>query len=492
MSDKYVVAVYFGHDANIAIVGNGMIRHYEMERFDRKKHTDDYGQVAGRVPEIFKDAGISISQITAVAGIGLGDCYSSKRGRDYWNNLNEIDVTNTSFFGPDTPCYWMPHHKAHAAYTFYTSNFEKANILALDAGGDSMMHSGVRKIVTIATGKAEHAFGATEGIFTLDDNSHRRSPGAWWSSAAEQWFGNWQAAGTVMAAAGISANNCKQLAPDFSYETICEFKSLQSKTCGAFHDLRDSYKEFPDVCLGGGVALNGIAADSLLQRGDTNNVFTAPAANDGGLAVGAALFVLHNIVKEPRIKYSVETVSFAGLDCGAGEDKLDIDQVVTRLVNNEVVAVCNGRAESGPRALGHRSILSNPVTSGIKNRINQLKGRQPFRPVAPVFCIDKLPEGTREESTLYKSPNSMNFMTVIPMGPKSVRETLPDACHIDGSIRAQVVSSDHILGKIVMELGRRTGVYCVLNTSLNGKGEPIVNTREEAKVTTGKMGITLI
>jgi len=213
-----------------------------------------------------------------------------------------------------------------------------------------------------------------------------------------------------------------------------------------------------NICYGGGVALNCVANSKVLPR-LFNKIWIFPNPGDGGSSLGAAL------------GYICRQVEFK--DCFLGhniEGVLNPKTVVDTLIANKVVGVANGRAEFGPRALGNRSLLGDPRYN-IKGKVNKIKRRQKFRPFAPAIL--------EEYANMYFDGEKNEYMQFV----SRARHDHKSVTHVDGTARVQVVKEDSssILRKILEEFYNRTGCPMLLNTSLNIKGKPMVNTRKDGK-----------
>jgi carbamoyltransferase len=262
----------------------------------------------------------------------------------------------------------------------------------------------------------------------------------------------------------------------------------------------------PDLCLGGGVALNGIANARILAESGFERVFVPPAPGDAGCALGAALYAdrIHfgnpdcEVPDHPFWGPPVDGAELARL---AGEDgqlvgELDdltlIDRVAEDLAANRIVGWMDGALEFGPRALGHRSILAAPHSPEIRDRLNRdIKYREEFRPFAPVVPIEVAgryfelpPGGTR----------LARFMSgVFPVRPEWRRQ-LAAVTHVDGTARLQALERTMAprLYALLEAYGRRSGIPVLLNTSFNLAGEPIVNRAVEGYSTFLRCGIDVL
>jgi carbamoyltransferase len=262
----------------------------------------------------------------------------------------------------------------------------------------------------------------------------------------------------------------------------------------------------PDLCLGGGVALNGVANARILAESGFERLFVPPAPGDAGSALGAALYAdrIHfgnpdrDVPDHPFWGSSIDDAELARL---AGEDGLPvatldeaalIEQTADDLAADRVVGWMEGATEFGPRALGHRSILTAPHDAAMRDRLNRdIKYREEFRPFAPVVPIEaadryfELPPG---------GARLARFMSgVFPVRPEW-RERLAAVTHVDGTARVQTVERDMAprLHALLEAYGRRSGMPVLLNTSFNLAGEPIVNRVVEGYSTFRRCGIDVL
>jgi len=232
------------------------------------------------------------------------------------------------------------------------------------------------------------------------------------------------------------------------------------------------------LCYAGGVALNSVANERLIQSARFDEVFIMPAAEDCGTALGAAFHGLWSLTG-PRPGPGLST-DFRGVDHGVGDpSQALIDEVAKRLEAGQVVGWFQGASEFGPRALGHRSLLLDPRRADGQAHLNaRVKHREAFRPFAPVV----LEEHAAAWFELGEGPSTSPFMLrVVPVRAER-RAQIPAVTHVDGSARLQTVSSDGdpALRALLTAFHARTGVPLLLNTSFNVRGEPLVETPEDA------------
>ena len=249
-----------------------------------------------------------------------------------------------------------------------------------------------------------------------------------------------------------------------------------------------------NLCFGGGVALNGVANYRILKEGPFENLHIPPSPGDGGSAVGCAQYLYYCHDKNKRMmEDNVERIKnniFVGPSHSNDEIKSFLDtnkidykfletnsllQTVAKLiVEGNVVGWYQGKMEWGPRALGNRSIIADPRNAKMKDILNEkIKHRESFRPFAP--CI--LEEYTSE---YFDVDVSSPYMLLV--APVKKPEKIPAVTHVDGTSRLQTVSKDInlLFYNLITEFYKITGVPVLINTSMNVRGEPIVDTPEQA------------
>ncbi len=248
------------------------------------------------------------------------------------------------------------------------------------------------------------------------------------------------------------------------------------------------------VCLAGGVALNGLANQSLVDAGLVSELYVPPCTDDRGLALGAAA-LLAGELGEPVEPAPEGLDAFLGppaiagkAACGWTEDPAGVSGMAERLIRGEVIAVFRGSDEAGPRALGHRSLLATPTLPGMREHLNvAIKRREPFRPFG---CSVKL----ECVGDWFEMQEPSPYMLRIARARPGQASRIPAALHVDGTSRIQTVSRGDTSGlwPLLDELERRGHPPLVINTSLNGRGEPLVHRPEEAFDLAGRLGIGAI
>ncbi len=258
-----------------------------------------------------------------------------------------------------------------------------------------------------------------------------------------------------------------------------------------FHLLEHLHRRtgLDKVCIAGGVAQNSVAIGKITRNTPFKEVYIPPAGHDAGISMGAALYVQHQILQEPRqeaiwsaytgASFSNEEIEAFLRDRGIPYQRMPDDQlyahVANQLINAGVVGWFSGRAEFGPRALGARSILADPRRADAQDLLNaKIKRREPFRPFAPSILEEYVHE-------YFDVDERAPFMErVLPIRPEK-RAEIPAVSHVDGSGRLQSVikSVAPRFYQLIDTFRQKTGCPLLLNTSFN-ENEPIVNSLTDA------------
>jgi carbamoyltransferase len=308
----------------------------------------------------------------------------------------------------------------------------------------------------------------------------------------------------------FSKTKIKDITQDFEYlvgqftfrqpgEKITKFHedlayAIQSQVeKGLIHFANRLYKQAPseNLCIAGGVGLNSVANEKVLDASPFKNIFIQPAATDDGNAVGAAYYGwYHYLAGKTRHEmthaflgrsYSDEQIESSLIQSGFMDyEKLDqegmLDFVSGALAQSKIIGWFQEGAEFGPRALGHRSILADPRHPEMKDILNtRVKFRESFRPYAPSILAEQAQDYF---DITYPSP----FMLLVAAVQKDKRDVIPAVTHVDGTARLQTVDPDsnNLFYQLIQKFYEKTDVPVVLNTSFNIKGEPIVETPFDA------------
>lgn len=245
------------------------------------------------------------------------------------------------------------------------------------------------------------------------------------------------------------------------------------------------------LIMGGGVALNSVYNGKILRNTPFRRVWIQPDPGDGGTSIGAASYIYHTILGNKR-NYVLKD-AYLGPGFPAEEiksflnansikhstfksDKELVKKTAKLICENNVVGWFQGRMEWGPRALGARSILSNPCNMEMKEILNlKVKHREKFRPFAPVICVEDAPKYFECGKPISESTD---FMLMVYPVKKQWQKKIPAVVHVDGSGRLQTIrrSQNPLYYDLVKEFGKLSGIPILINTSFNIRGEPIVCT----------------
>jgi len=541
------ISCYY-HDSAAAILKDGhVVAAVEEERFSRKKFDDGFPRMA--IDWCLKEAGITPEQINSVAFYDkpvlkferLLDNYIAVAPRGLYSFLNVIpkwlhkrlwikEEIKKHMRGYQGNIIFPEHHMSHAAHTFFTSPFDEAAILTVD---------GVGEWSTTSFGSAENT-----SIKLTNDIRWPHSIGMFYS--AFTYFLGFKVNEGEYKLMGLSAYgkpkyydlilneildvkndgslhlNLKYFA--FTYDKVMtnqKFAELfgiprreeNVKAEQIHYDIAASAQKvledimlkmvnhvhkktgMKNLCLGGGVALNGVANYRILKEGPFESVHIPPSPGDGGSAVGCAqyLYYIHKkqrrIIVQDHAKRIQENIyvgpSFSNDEIKSFLEENNIHyeyltreqllQTTAKLISEQnVVGWYQGKIEWGPRALGNRSILADPRDSKMKDVLNEkIKHRELFRPFAPSI----LEEYVSEYFDLNIPSPYMLFVAKVKKPDK-----IPAVTHVDGTGRLQTVSreANPLYYDLINDFYKITGVPVVVNTSMNVRGEPIVNTPEQA------------
>jgi carbamoyltransferase len=247
-----------------------------------------------------------------------------------------------------------------------------------------------------------------------------------------------------------------------------------------------------NLCIAGGVALNCVANGRIAREGGFKNIWIQPAAGDDGIAIGCAYYGWLEVLKQPR-NHAMEH-AFTGRTYGEDEIVNTLQKPLVRvqisavrsdnicrdtaklLADQKVIGWFQGPSEFGPRALGNRSLLADPRKAEMKDILNsRVKHRQAFRPFAPIVLAERMME-------VFEGEEDSPYMLIAKPVRPEWRDKIPGIVHVDGTARVQTVreATNPKLYRLLKEFEALTGVPVLINTSFNVKGEPIVETPDDA------------
>ena len=541
------ISCYY-HDSAAALLKDGrVIAAVEEERFSRKKFDDGYPKMA--IDWCLNECAISPKQIDSVAFYDkpilkferLLDNYIAVAPRGMYSFLdtipkwlhkrlwikNEINNHLKDFKGN---IIFPEHHMSHAAYAFYTSEFDESAILTIDGVGEWTTASfGIaknNKIQLTNDIRWPHSLGLFYSAFTyflgfkVNEGEYKLMGLS--SYGKPKYYDLIKENLIDVKNDGSIHLNMKYFA--FTYDKVMTNENFAQlfgipprkegeKTEQIHYDIGASAQKvledvmlkmvnhiylktkMKNLCMSGGVALNGVANYQILKNGPFDNVHIPPSPGDGGSAVGCAqyLYFVHNnkkrIIENNHSKLIQENVyvgpSYSDEDIIKFLDSNNIKyekfekqsllkKTAQLISTGNIVGWYQGKMEWGPRALGNRSILADPRNASMKDILNEkIKHRESFRPFAPSVLEEYA-------SDFFDIDIPSPYMLMVAKVKKP--EIIPAVTHVDGTGRLQTVSNDAnpLYYDLINEFYKITGVPVIINTSMNVMGEPIVNTPEQA------------
>jgi carbamoyltransferase len=398
------------------------------------------------------------------------------------NNLRAKNIIGKDIMSllDNKTVYTHNHHLSHAAAGFQTSPFEDATVVIIDAIGEFDTITIWHAKYDTDTGRAEYK--------KLWSQRYPNSIGLFYSAMTDRvGLRPLDEEYILMGMAAYGSNNINLKEHLIADENKLTFKYNLHKGMDPFfeqsadkYDIAASSQALVETLIttvikkarklgrsnnlvyGGGVALN-CSANRLLGN-YYDNIWIMPNPGDAGSSLGAAAL---------GYKYKLQwTDAFLGHNIPGD---YPIDTIIKELYTNKIVGVASGRAEFGPRALGNRSLLADPRGPDIKDKVNDIKRRQKFRPFAPVI-LEELAD------TYFDMPRGFsNSRYMQSIARCRVPDLFPAIVHYDGTSRVQTVAKDGSgIRRLLEEWYDLTGCPMLLNTSLNIRGEPMVNDRADA------------
>ena len=517
------------HDPAAALIVDGrVVAAAEEERFSRRKHGKrPVPFSAWELPELsaawcLRAAGLTPGDLDAVAysfDPALTRDHASLGLDDPWDHLR-VDYASRApqFLAAALPgldaeqVRFVPHHVAHAASAGLSIDGDCA-VLVLDGRGEAASHlAGVyrdRRLTPLAGQRLPHSLGLLYEELTrhlgFQHSSDEYKVMALASYGTPRFLGLFR---DLVRATGDGGFAVARI----DWAALAKARPADGEMTEAHADLAASVQvRLEEVLLdlarwtyaaaggpatltmAGGTALNCVANARIAAEGPYERVWVQPAAGDAGTALGAALHVAGGA--EP----------FVGADLGRGwsDDELAAElrraalpytrpasiaaEAARVLAGNGIVAWFQGRSEYGPRALGHRSLLAHPGDRDTTVRMNDVKGREQFRPIAPMVRAERFHDIF---DGVFPSP----YMMFVHRVRESWKDRIPAVVHVDGTARVQTVhaETEPVVAAMLAEFERLTGLPVVVNTSLNTAGRPMVDTPREAMELFGSAPVDLL
>ena len=538
-----VLGLHVKHDASACVFkDNKLVAFVEEERFSRQKR--HYGFPYQSVDYCLRNAGLDISEINRVAVGNLPPLksFTNNLSKYYFNGvclmrpLKELPKSIAYSFGQlfsrnSTSCmptredfFWIEHHSAHAASTYFCSPFKKSMYLTLDAWGDNASGSyGIgeeSKLVEWHKINSPNSLGFIYSRFTeylgypYDKGHEAKVMGmAAYGNPEDQMqrffnegiisddekFGVWKtnqkygfdkdSLERIELIFGIRNTNPKALQSHYSNVAATLQRSLEASVVKTVQEMVRTFGN-ENLCLAGGVALNCKMNGEILKGGAVKNIYIPPHAHDAGKAIGAALQCLAEEGKKAKINLDT---AYWGPEFSNEEIEVVLKENNTKITyekagdiagltaehiaKGEIVAWFQGRMEVGARALGNRSIVADPTSIEIKDKINVIKQREFWRPLCPSIKREAMEE-------YFGTDIDAPFMSFAVWCKEEKRKEIPGVVHVDNSVRPQSVTKKQNpkYYKLIEEFEKLKGVPMVLNTSFNVQ-EPIICTPKEAVAT---------
>ncbi|MFC8391594.1 carbamoyltransferase [Streptomyces sp. NPDC057238] len=518
------------HDPAAALVVDGRtVAAAEEERFSRRKHGKrPLPFSAWELPELsarwcLEHAGVRPEELDAVtysydpalarpaADMGLDDPFDPLR-QDYARRAPEFLAEALPGLDPEQVVF-VPHHVAHAASAGRAALHPDSAVLVLDGRGECASHLAGRyddgKLDTLFTQPLPDSLGLVYedltqhlGFLRSSDEYKVMALASYGTprhlARLRQYVhatgdGGFRAHGVDWAALApprAKGEPWSQEHADLAASTQAVLEEVLLELVHWLHHEAGG----ETLALAGGIALNCVANSKIAAKGPYRNVWVQPAAGDAGTALGGALHLAEN--PEPM----------SGADLGRGwsdqeirawlqeagvpyEEPADIAETVAgELARDGVVAWFQGRSEYGPRALGHRSLLAHPGRAENLERLNRVKGREEFRPVAPMVLAE------RAHELFSGGPLPSPYMLFVHDVAAEWRERIPAVVHVDGTARIQTVDAaqEPLVARMLTAFEQRTGVPVVVNTSLNTAGRPMVDDPRDALECFGSAPVDLL
>ncbi len=529
------------HDGSAALIKDGKIVYaIEQERLSRNRYALGEG-AREAIRACLRDTNTQISDIDYIAYGWLPELQNGIPLSPIISSSDELtDVILPPELKNPPPIHFVQHHYTHAAVTYFTSGFESAAILVVDGRGEGESislyhakgnqieliesypmvyslgvfyssaadlaglggptgHSGPGKLMGLSPfgnvrQEIDFSFDANTGVFTLPPSIQKRVEEATKPPLAGKMWGFWR---DYFEEYFYPYN--EQHWHDSAAYTILNYvdlaASVQHKLERICHGLAERVKKLTgekNLVLSGGCALNCSMNAYLSRQNIFENLYVFPAANDAGCSIGAALALNYQLnppkTPPPRLDapafgraYTDEEIRVAianhGLSPQRLSDKELVERVAADLEADKIVAWFNGKDEFGPRALGRRSFMANPSKRETLGRLNVIKGREMWRPLAPSI-LDEAAEMVLEGSI---ERGLHRYMLGVASIRPEWQAKVPAVVHVDFTTRPHFVQKerDGIYWEVIQRFYEKTDIPLVCNTSLNVAGQPLVHKPEE-------------
>ncbi|MDD4287116.1 MAG: carbamoyltransferase [Candidatus Peribacteraceae bacterium] len=535
------ISCYY-HDSAAVLLKDGIVIFAaQEERYTRKKHDENFPKSA--IAAALQCAGITAQDLSAVVFYEkpllkffdrIITCVIAVWPRGFWTFHRAMhEWLNKKLWIPQLirkelkytgPLFFTRHHEAHAASAYYPSGFPDATIVTVDGVGEwatttigygkgtditlrqeiryphslGLLYSALTYYLGFKVNSAEYKvmglapYGEPKHMKQMRELIDLKEDG---SFALNRKYFTYEYGQTMTGKAferlfGQPTRTQESPLTQFHKDTARSLQELTNEVM--LKIVRHAKQVCPSdrLCLAGGVALNCVANGLILRSRIFKEIFIQPAAGDAGGALGAALYVWHRHFKGTRSP-KMEHV-FLGTEYGDSEisallrrkglpfEKLDdgqlIERTATLLEGENVIGWFQGRMEFGPRALGNRSIIADARNAENWKKVNlKIKFRESFRPFAPTVLVERVSE-------YFTLDRESPYMLLVADTQPEKRLEIPAVTHVDGSARIQTISRTQNARyyDLIDAFAKRTGCPVIINTSFNVRGEPIVESPEDA------------
>lgn len=507
------------HDASLTYLSKGVpTAIIEEERVTRKKHI---GGTWDKSLEILRERyGLNLESLDYIA-------VARKEVPSVWKKKIGINLKNFLGKFPEDKIVRIDHHLAHASSAFYPSGFKRAAILTVDAIGDNIatwmgygktkelhefgrihyLHSlgflwirtckilgytdifSAGKIMAMAPYGKPRYYKLFKSIFKLKkDGTYEIDPGKYDSKKIARYWDN-EKPFFLLSELGIKPRKLGMPIKQVYFDIAASLQKITEDVI--VHMCKHLYQKtkYKNICVAGGVFLNGFVNQRIIERTPFKRIFIQPAASDVGDGLGASLYLYHHILKKPRkwtmpnaylgmgfSKKEILNTLIKNKDSITYKNNENIPKLAAKLISQgKILGWFQGRAEFGPRALGNRSILADPRNPKIRQVLNETKEREWFRPVAPSIIEKKAKE-------FYDSYLPSKYMLMIGKIKPTKKDFIPAVVHVGNSARIQTVTlkDNPIFYRLLQEFEKITKIPVLCNTSFNRRNEPIVNNPQDA------------
>lgn len=536
------------HDASAALLRDGaLICLIEQERISRRKHAV-FESPADAARACLAEAGITLDSVDTIAfGWNIADTPLSGSRRFTPDGVRRWLFPDRKVTSTMPALEWVPHHLAHAASCYYTCGEDDVAILVVDGAGETqattLAHGSRGNIEILQEWPISQSLGFYYGLASQWAGLHlhfgpgklmglagygrpqapiglERRPDGYWITAADDSVSHHATGADRSKAIRLEIPAAFERSVTTAFARHYPFVPRHGEDALSYADFAATVQhELEEAAFGlalharkriasstlalaGGVAMNCSMVGKLIQSRIYDRIYVTPVATDAGVSLGAALVAAarHRPFAPTHIDHpywqsaitarsAAAAVAPTGLHCRALPEPDLARCAAAAIADGRIVMWARGRAEIGQRALGARSVLADPRDRRTWERLNTIKGREMWRPLAPSVLAEHIRE-------IFESPvdDPARFMLAAASIRPAMRRVIPAVTHVDGSARPQLVdrATNPLYWSLIEHFRQLTGIPTVVNTSFNLAVEPIVHTAEDAVATFVQSGADLL